>query len=176
METIATNAVVLVHIVRDSIHECLLRHCLMECCIEYAYLWNLWEKSSNSIYTLEVCRIVKRSKVVASLECLDNLWSEDNRLCELLTTMHHTMTYCIQFVERLESTINRICKNLEDKFHTYCVLRNLLLNNLLAAILRIKLDECTRKTYFLNTALCENGLCLHLEELILDRTATAVKN
>ena len=60
------------------IHECLLWHCLVECCIEYAYLWNLWEKSSNSIYALEVSRVVERSKVVTSLECLDNLWSEDN--------------------------------------------------------------------------------------------------
>lgn len=111
---------------------------------------------------------MERSEVVASLESLQHLLVEDDRLGELLTSVHHTVTYSVKFRKRFQGTVDRVGENLEDKFHTHCVLRNLLLDYFLATVSSVELDERSRKTDFLDAALCKDSLCLHLEELVFD--------
>ena len=76
----------------------------MECCVEYANLWHLRSDLLNSVYTLEVCRVVEWSKVVASLEYLENLVGKQCRSTELLTTVYHAVTNCVNLVDRTYST------------------------------------------------------------------------
>ena len=63
VETIATNAILLVQLVRNGIHISLRRHGLMECSVEYTNLWEVWHQLANSVYALEVCWVVERSEV-----------------------------------------------------------------------------------------------------------------
>ena len=78
METIATNTVLLVQLVRDSVHISLSWHCLMEGSIKYTYLRQTRHKLLNGVYTLKVCRVMQWSQIRALLESLQNLIGEDN--------------------------------------------------------------------------------------------------
>ena len=89
--------------------------------------------------------------------------------------MYHAVTYCVELLKRLQRTVLSVCEHVEDELHTHCVLRNVLLDGLLA-ISNVKLDECARKAYLLYATLCKNITALSVEELVLDGTAAAVQN
>ena len=74
---------------------------------------------------------MQRSEVRALLELLQHLVSQDNRLVELLATMHHTVTYGVDLVETLDDTNLRICQQREDELHTLSMLRDVVHNLLL---------------------------------------------
>ena len=99
VETIATNLVLLVIFVWQCIEISVIRHGLMESCIEHTYLWNIWQNSLYSSYTFQIGRIMQWSKVVASLKCFQNFRCQESRFRELLAAMHHAMSYCIDFIQ-----------------------------------------------------------------------------
>ena len=62
----------------------------------------------DSIDTLQVGWVVQRSQVRALFEGLQHLVSEDNALIELLTAVHHTVTYGVNLVKTLDDTNLRV--------------------------------------------------------------------
>ena len=122
METVTTYTVLLIELVWESVHVSVVRHCLVECCIEYTYLWNLRSNLLNGVHALEVCRVVEWCKVVASLEYLKNLVCEQCRGAELLTTMYHAVAYSVNLVDRTDGAELLACEYVEDEAYTDSVL------------------------------------------------------
>ena len=91
MEAITTNAIFFVILIRESIHICVIRHCLVECCVEHTYLWHVRQNFSDSSHTFEVSRIVKWSEGGACLHLFDNFWSDNNRCVEFFAAMHYLL-------------------------------------------------------------------------------------
>ena len=79
----------------------------MERCIEYTDLRYIRQYGRDGVYAFQVSGIVKRSQVVASRESIQDFLCQQHRFAELLTTMHHTMTYCVDFIQRFDSAIFR---------------------------------------------------------------------
>ena len=99
METITTYAILCIEFVRNGIHVSIVRHSLVESCIEYTYLRYIRKDSSYRVDTLQVSRVVKRSEVATCDECIEHFLVNQYGLGELFTTMYHTVTYGIDFVQ-----------------------------------------------------------------------------
>ena len=78
VETVATDAVLLIQLVGDGIHIGLGGHRLMESGVEHAYLRQARHQLLHSVHTLEVGRIMQRSQVGAFLKLLQHLVGEDD--------------------------------------------------------------------------------------------------
>lgn len=91
---------------------------------------------------------MERSQVVAGSEGGKHFRRQPYRLAELFASMHHTVTYGIDFVQRLDGSIFRACQSVQDKFHTYGMLWNVLLKNFLLATGQGELQERVLQTNF----------------------------
>lgn len=91
---------------------------------------------------------MERSQVVAGSEGGKHFRRQPYRLAELFASMHHTVTYGIDFVQRLDGSIFRACQSVQDKFHTYGMLWNVPLKNFLLATGQGELQERVLQTNF----------------------------
>ena len=126
VETITAYCILFIQFIRNSIHICIVRHSLMERCIKYTYLRNIRKNSGNSIHTFQVGRIVKRSQVIASGKSFQYFFVQQYRLTETFASVHHTMTYRIDFFQRFDCPIFRINQCIQNKLYSYCMFRNIL--------------------------------------------------
>jgi hypothetical protein len=168
VESVATDAILSVQIVWESIHVCIVRHSLMECSVEHTNLRNLRKEFLNGIDTLDVCRIMKRRKVVASSKSLHHLVCKEYALVELLATVNSAMTHSVKFVKTAKHSIFTFCEYLKDELHTLSVLWDWFVDLHLLAVSKLDFDERIRKTDFLNTSRCEYALIVHVIERIFD--------
>ena len=143
MEAIATNAILLVQLVGNGIHESLRRHGLMEGGVEYAYLRQAGHQLLHSVHTLQVGGVMEGSQIRALLKHLQHLVGKDHALVELLATVHHAMTYGINLAEVFDYTNLRIGEQGEDELHAFGVLGNIVHDLLLLAIGQLHLHKGT---------------------------------
>ena len=73
VEAIATNAVLLVQLVRNGIHECLGRHGLMEGGVKHTHLGQARHQFLHGIHALQVGGIMQRGQVRTLLKGLQHL-------------------------------------------------------------------------------------------------------
>lgn len=123
METITTDAIFFIQFVRNGIQVCIIRHCLVESSIKYTYLRNIRQNSRNRVYTFQIGRIMKRSQIIASSKRIQHFLRQQYRFTELLTTMYHAVTNCIDFIQRFDCTIFRTNQCIQDELYTYSMLR-----------------------------------------------------
>ena len=109
VETVSSNLVLLVVLIRNAVHIGLVGHGLMEGCIEYGYHGNARHNLLAGIDSDDVGRIVKRRKVVTLCNCCHNLVVDYNRGCELLTAVNYSVTYGINLVKGLDYADICIC-------------------------------------------------------------------
>ena len=143
VEAVTTYTVFFIQFVWDGIHICIVRHCLMECCIEYTYLRYIGQNSRNSIDTFQVSRVMEWSKVVASGKCIQYFFIQFHWFAETFPTVYHAVTYCIDFFQRLDCAIFRANQCVQDKFDTCSMFRDIFFQNLLFAIRQSQLQERT---------------------------------
>ena len=141
VEAITTYTILFIQFVRNSIHVSIIRHCLMESRIEYTYLRNVRKNSRNCIYPFQVSRIVKRSQVIASSESFQHFLVQQYRFAETLASVYHTVTYCINLIQRFNSAVFRINQRVQDKLYSYCMFRNIFLQYFLFTIRQSKFQE-----------------------------------
>ena len=140
----------------------------MESCIKHTYLRKTWHEFLYSIDTFQVSWVVQRSKVRALLEGLQNLVGKNHTLIELLTTMHHTMTYCINLIKTLNHTNLWIGEQREDELYTLSMLRNVVHNLLFLTIGKLNLYESAIETYTLSTTTGHHALIVHVIQSVLN--------
>src|SRR5574344_717047 len=174
MKSITTNAIVLIIIIRNSIHIGVFRHGLMESCIKDTHLRQTRHKFCYSGYALKVCRIMKWCEVVAGSEVLQHLFVKKYAFIKLLTSMDHTVTDSIDLLQILDGSNLFVNKYREDKFDTFSVLRNIVHNLLFISIWQFNHDKRTFQADTLDTPSCHNRTVGHVVELVLDGRATTV--
>ena len=175
VETITAYTILLIKFIRNSIHVGMLRHSLVESCIEYTNLRNIGQNGSNCIYTFQVGRIMKRSQVIASSKSSQHFRSQPYRLAELFASMHHTVTHSVNFIQRLDGSIFRACQSVQDKFHTYGMLWDVLFKHFLLATGQSELQKRVLQTNFFDTTLSDNFFPVHIKQFVFDGRATAVQ-
>ena len=110
METVAAHAVFLVCFVWERIHIGVVRHCLVECSVEYAYLRHFRQNLADSFHAGYVYRIVERSEVVAFLYFCNHLIGDKHALVEFFASVYKTVAYGVDFIEMLDATVFLACK------------------------------------------------------------------
>ena len=117
---------------------------------------------------------MQRSKV----DTLDDLFLHFRRnehgFVEFLTAMDYTVTHSVDLFQVFDATDLRIHQFLQNQFNTYRVLRHGFFKFHFLSIRQFHQQERIRQTDFLNSALRHYFFALHLKELVLDTTATAV--
>ena len=167
VEAVATHTILAVELLGEGIHVGIVGHGLVEGGVEHTDLGNLGQQSADSIDTLDIGGIVQRSEVVASLKGLHHLGSEQHALVELLTTMYHTVTYSIQFVEVLQHGVLTLSEHLEDPLYTGSVLGDWALHLVLLTI-ELDIDKTIGQTDLLDTTTGDDALVIHVIKGILD--------
>ena len=175
VETITAHTILLVQFVRDSIQICMLRHSLVECSIEYTDLRNIRQNSCNGVNSFQVSRIVERCQIIAGSKSLKHFLSQQYWFTEAFTSVHHTMTYGIDFFEWLDSTIFGTYQCIQDEFHTYGMFGDILLQNFLFTIRQSQFQEWIFQTDLFDTTLGNHFFAVHIEQLVFDRWTTTVQ-
>ena len=111
---------------------------------------------------------MQRSQIVAGCKSLQYIGCEYHALVELLASVHHAVTNCIDLIKRLDNAILAAGKYLEYELYTYRVLGDLLLYNNLVPILIGQLKERPLHAYLLNATLCYDIVLIHVKQLVLD--------
>ena len=175
MESIAAHAILGVEFVGKCVHVGIVGHGLVESRVEDTHLGQVGEEFADGIHSLDVGRVVEGCEVVACGEGLHDLRSESDALVELLTSMHHAVSYGIQFLQASQYGIFSRGEYLEDPLHAGGVL---LYGTLHLVLLAIELygDETVGQTDFLDSTTCDDALVVHVVERVFDRTASAVEN
>ena len=148
----------------------------MESRVKDTHLRDVGQETRDSVDALQIGRVVERGKVRECFKGIKHLFVEKHGLTETLAAMHHAVTYGIQFAQRLQYTVVGTRQHVKDELHAGGMLRNLLLQRYLLPIRKFQLEERVFLTYLLNAALCQDGLVAHVEQLVFDGTASAVKN
>ena len=169
VEAITTHTILFIQFVRDSIHVSIIRHSLMESRIEYTYLRNIRKNSRNCIHTFQVSRIVKRSQIIASCKSLQHFFVQQYRFAETFASVHHTVTYRINLIQRFDSTIFRMNQCIQDKLYSYCMFRNIFFQYFLFAVRQSQFQERSLQTDFFDTTLCNHFFAGHIEQFIFNR-------
>ena len=97
MEAITANRVLLIVFDRKAIQESLLRHRLMEGRVEHTYLRYAGHQLLAGIDTDQVSRVVKRRKLIAFLDLLQNLIRQKRGSGKLFSAMNDTMANSADF-------------------------------------------------------------------------------
>ncbi len=113
----------------------------MECCVKHCNLRHAGHQIGDSVDTGHVCRIVKRSHIVALLDLLDHLIVDLDTLVELLTAVHHSMTYSVDLLKALDAAVSGVDKNIENVIHCLLVVRNRLNDALFLTVGKTELQE-----------------------------------
>ena len=85
--------------------------------------------------------------------------------------MHNPVTHGLNVVERLEDSVIRICKRIQNEFHSHLVVRNRKVNHIFILPGGGMLEASGLKTDLLHEALREDIIhvvILHVKQLILD--------
>ena len=128
VEAVATDSILLVQLVRNSVHICLIWHCLVESGIKYSHLRNARKCLFNRLNTFEVSRVVKRSEFDALNNHLFYFWSDKHRLIKLLAAVYYTVTYRLHLIQRCDATDLLIHEAIQNQLNTYGMLWHSLLN------------------------------------------------
>ena len=91
VSTVTTDAVFFVELVRDAVEVSLLRHRLVECCIEHGDLREAREELGSAFHAGSVCRFVERGKERDAADVVDN-FLRDLFALDVLTAMHDAVT------------------------------------------------------------------------------------
>ena len=176
METVATDAVLLVEFVGNGIHISLGRHGLMESSVEDTHLGQSWHQFLHGVHALQVGGVMQRSQIGTFLEGLEHLVGKDNRLVELLSAVHHAVTHGINFRQVLNHANLGIGEQREDELHALCMLGDVVHNLFLFAVGELHFHKSAIETHALSASRCHHALVIHVVKRIFYRTAATVKN
>ena len=140
----------------------------MEGGVEDTNLRHVGQDGFDGMNAFQVGGVVQRGQVVAGGEGVEHFLGQQYRLAELFAAVHHAVAYGIDFVERLDGSVLGAGQRVEDELYAYGVFGDVFLQNLLFAVGQSQLQERVGQADFLDTALCDDRLAVHVEQLIFD--------
>ena len=167
VEAVATHLVLLIVLVRNSVHIRGSGHCLVEGSIKYCYLRNGHDLLALND-TLKVSRVMKRTKVAALLDDCLNLIGYKNRAGELIAAVNNSVTNCADLCSGLNNTHILGNESVKNELKSYCMVRHI--GCCLVSILTGNgIFESGLAANLLANTLCDYRLILHIDELELKR-------
>ena len=147
----------------------------MESIVEDSYLWSGRQEVIDGTDTSQVSLVVDWCEVDKALDAFLHLRRYDAALVEEVATLHDTVTNGVNLIEALDGAYLGVSETFEDQLNAFLVCGEVAHDFLFRAVRELHLDECVVDADALNTTLCEDALVVHVVQLILNRTATAVK-
>ena len=163
VETVSSYFVFLVILIGKAVKVCLLRHCLMESGIEYSNHRYVRHKLLACTDTDQVSRVVKRSKIVTLLDCLDGLICDKCGGGELLTAMYDTMSNCAYLCKALDNACLSVCKSVENHLDSLSMGRHRGNGNLFLSAGRLICDLASFDADSLTKTLCKDCLGIRID-------------
>ena len=117
--------------------------------------------------TDQVCRVVKRSQVVALLDSLDSLFRKQRGGRELLAAVYHTVSYGANLGKALNNARLLIGEGIQNHLDRLGVGRHRRNRNLFLAAGRLVSNLASLNSDSLAEALCKDCLCVGVDELVL---------
>ena len=146
----------------------------MESSVEHTHLTDSRDQCAHSTDTFQVWRIMKRCQINTLNHLTDHFRSNFHTTAECFTTVYHTMTYSIDFVKRLDTAVFIVSQHTQDELDSCIVFRHFFFKNHFLAIRLSEFQERTRQTQLLYAALCQYFVCVHIEQLVLNRRTSAI--
>ena len=112
--------------------------------------------------------IVNGGQVAKALDTCLNAFVNEATLLEEVAALHYTMANSIDLIETLDGTILFAKQGLEHEVHALFMVGHVVHEDLLLAIGQRQLQESIVQTDAFDTTLCQNGLVVHVVELILN--------
>ena len=107
MESVFTDAVVLICFIRNRIEICLRPHGLMERSIEYRHHRYAGNQLTAGFDAVEIRWIMKRRQIDTFLQCIHNGIIDNDGIRIFLSGMDDTMPHSVDLVQRLQCTVIR---------------------------------------------------------------------
>mmetsp|Transcript_20294 Transcript_20294/g.66022 ORF Transcript_20294/g.66022 Transcript_20294/m.66022 type:complete len:80 (+) Transcript_20294:77-316(+) len=79
----------------------MLRNGMMESRIEYCYMRNIRQMLFGGSYPLQIRRIMKRRNIKGCLNSFLHIFIDKNRIFKCFTTVHYSVTYSFNFIQRM---------------------------------------------------------------------------
>ena len=173
VEAVATNPVLLIVLIGQRIEICLLLHAHAESRVKDSNIRRSGHSRLAGFNAHEVCRIVEGSQMAVRNCLLDVLINQDGRAVKR-SAVNHTMSDCGNLIRALNHTVVGIDKSLHDKLNRLLVSRHSDLELILLAARRRMCEQRALDSDSLAETLREHTLILHIDQLILERRASAV--
>ena len=174
VEAVAAHLVLLVVAVGDAVHEGVLRHGLVEGGVEHAHLRDVGQGLQDRLDPHDVGRVVQWRQGHAALHGLQDLRVDLDGGREVLAPVNDAVADSGELVKRGEHAVAAPLQRVQHQLDRDLVVRDgRLLDQRFQPRLRV-LDLGAVDTDPLHQPLGQNGLVVHVEELILQGGTAAV--
>jgi hypothetical protein len=175
VEAVLADMELLIVLIRETVHECLLRNGLVECGVEYNDLRHVRQDLAASPQCQCVTVVMYRSQLTEFVDLFDDLIGDQCGLGEYFCTLYHTVANCRDLVHagNYGAFTGGQCLNQTGKClgmgREVAVLFHLDTRSGLVAQMAVDTDTVA-------VALCDHRLIFHIDELILQRRASCIDN
>ena len=119
MKSVAAHTVLLIKLVRYRVHICIIGHGLMERGVKYSHLRYLWQQLFHRLYTEQIGGIVQGGQLAQVPDALDHFVIHHAGLREKLAAVSDSMTYGLYLLKRLQDSVLRVSKKLQNRLDTF---------------------------------------------------------
>ena len=116
---------------------------------------------------------MKWCKIVTLFYCCDHFICDHCRSCKFFSTMYDTMSDCIYFFQALDSACFFVCKSIQYKLDSFFVCRHCTLCDFFIKS-GFLINQSSVDSDSLAKTLCQNILCIRVDELIFQGGTSAV--
>ena len=171
VKTVAANTVFFVVFIRQSIHVCIVGHCLMKSRIKNGNLRNPFHNLLASLDSCKVCGVVERPELKALFNSIFNIVRHKHRTAEFFRTVQNAVTDSVDFVHRRDNAVLGVCECFDNNLNGCCMVRHFIGQSLyvFALVRRHLVSECAFGTDLFAVTFCENALIIHINKLIFKR-------
>ena len=174
MEAVAADAVLLVELIGQSVHEVGGLHALAPGGVEHAHHGGVGQGGLTAGDAHQVGGVVERSQGDALLHGRDDVVVDDDGAGELLTAMDHAVTHGRDLGHILDDAHLGVGQDVEDHLYGHFVVGHVLLDLHLVAAGGLVGEHAAVDADALAEALGDDGLGVDVDELILEGGAAGV--
>ena len=97
VEAVLSDAVLFVKLIGESVHICIVGHCLVEAGVKYGNLRNVHNLFA-SLNTFKVSRVMERTEFKAFSDGFFHFFGNENGSRELFSTVENSVSYRTDFI------------------------------------------------------------------------------
>ena len=179
VESVTTDAVFFVILIRKRVHIGVVRHRLVECGVEDCDLRNGRKSLRHSVDSEEICRIVERGNLAALANLRNHFVRHKGTAEKLLSAMHHAVSHSLDVVKRAKASVFLVQQRVKHSLNADGVVLNRHFAHKFLLSGSLMLETSYLKADALDESLREKVIdivVLHVQQLILQRRAAAVEH